>query len=171
MNRIKYKFQDILTVKNGSTPSTQRNDYYEGEIIWVTPKDLSNNKSKYINFSERNITKIGFESCSTSLLPIGTILLSSRAPIGLLAIANKELCTNQGFKNLIVNTKFIDNEYLYYWLKTKIEYISSLGTGTTFKEVSKSVIEDLEIILPKNISTQKKYIKNSFRFRCQNRTQ
>jgi type I restriction enzyme S subunit len=156
MNRVKYKFKNIITVKNGSTPSTLRTDFYDGNIIWITPKDLSNDKVKYIERSERYITKSGYESCSTSLLPIGTVLLSSRAPIGLLAIVKKELCTNQGFKNLIVNSEFIDSEYLYYWLKTRVEYISSLGTGTTFKEVSKTVIEDLEIILPKNIYNQKK---------------
>jgi type I restriction enzyme S subunit len=159
MNRTKYKFKDILSVINGSTPSTQRPDFYDGNIIWITPKDLSNDKVKYISKSDRYITKSGYESCSTSILPIGSILLSSRAPIGLLAIAKKELCTNQGFKNLIVNQKYIDNEYLYYWLKTKIDYISSLGTGTTFKEVSKSVIEDLEIILPENTLIQQKIAK------------
>lgn len=156
MNRIKCKLSEFVVVKNGSTPSTARLDYYDGDIVWITPKDLSNNKSKYVYNSERKITKLGFDSCSTSMLPIGSILLSSRAPIGLLAICGVETCTNQGFKNLVVKGDKISNEYLYYWLKTKVKYIDSLGTGTTFKEVSKGVIENLEIEIPKDLNDQKK---------------
>ncbi|NBW29959.1 MAG: restriction endonuclease subunit S [Flavobacteriales bacterium] len=156
MNRISCKLSDLVEVKNGSTPSTTRSDFYDGNIVWITPKDLSNNKSKYVYNSERRITKAGFDSCSTSLLPIGSVLLSSRAPIGLLAICAIETCTNQGFKNLVIKKNKINNEYLYYWLKTKVKYIDSLGTGTTFKEVSKGVIENLEIELPENINDQQK---------------
>ena len=156
MNKIKFK--DILTVKNGSTPSTKRKDFYDGKIVWITPKDLSNFQSKYIKEGSKSITQLGYDSCSTTLMPKGSILLSSRAPIGLLAIADNELCTNQGFKNLILNKDIVFNEYLFYWLKTRISYISSLGTGTTFKEVSKTVIENLEIKLP-NLSTQKQIAK------------
>lgn len=156
MNKVKCKLSELVDVKNGSTPSTAREDFYEGDIVWITPKDLSNNKSKYVYNSERRITKAGFDSCSTSLLPIGSVLLSSRAPIGLLAICAVETCTNQGFKNLVIKKNKINNEYLYYWLKTKVKYIDSLGTGTTFKEVSKGVIENLEIELPENIKDQQK---------------
>ncbi len=156
MNRTSCKLSDLVEVKNGSTPSTIRSDFYDGNIIWITPKDLSNNKSKYIYSSERKITKAGFDSCSTSLLPIGSVLLSSRAPIGLLAICAVETCTNQGFKNLVVKKDKLHNEYLYYWLKTKVKYIDSLGTGTTFKEVSKGVIENLAIEIPKDLKDQQK---------------
>ena len=156
MNRISCKLSDLVEVKNGSTPSTTRSDFYDGNIVWITPKDLSNNKSKFIYSSERKITKAGFDSCSTSLLPIGSVLLSSRAPIGLLAICAVETCTNQGFKNLVVKKDKLHNEYLYYWLKTKVKYINSLGTGTTFKEVSKGVIENLLIELPKELKDQQK---------------
>ena len=156
MSKVKCKLSELVEVKNGSTPSTAREDFYEGDIVWITPKDLSNNKSKYVYNSERRITKAGFDSCSTSLLPIGSVLLSSRAPIGLLAICAIETCTNQGFKNLVIKKNKINNEYLYYWLKTKVKYIDSLGTGTTFKEVSKGVIENLEIELPENINDQQK---------------
>jgi type I restriction enzyme, S subunit len=154
MIKTKYRLKEIAIVKNGSTPSTDREDFYDGDICWITPKDLSDSKKKYIAKGQRSITLAGFNSCSTSLLPPRSILLSSRAPIGLLAIASDTLCTNQGFKNLVLNENKINNEYLYYWLKTQIEYISSLGTGTTFKEVSKSVIEDLIIELPENINAQ-----------------
>ena len=102
MNRIRCKLSELVEVKNGSTPSTTRSDFYDGNIVWITPKDLSINKSKFIYSSERKITKAGFDSCSTSLLPIGSVLLSSRAPIGLLAICAVETCTNQGFKNLVL---------------------------------------------------------------------
>lgn len=156
MNRISCKLSDLVEVKNGSTPSTTRSDFYNGNIVWITPKDLSNIKSKFIYSSERKITKAGFDSCSTSLLPIGSVLLSSRAPIGLLAICAVETCTNQGFKNLVVKKDKLHNEYLYYWLKTKVKYIDSLGTGTTFKEVSKGVIENLVIELPKDLKDQQK---------------
>ena len=156
MNRTSCKLSDLVEVKNGSTPSTTRSDFYDGNIIWITPKYLSNNKSKFIYSSERKITKAGFDSCSTSLLPIGSVLLSSRAPIGLLAISAVETCTNQGFKNLVVKQDKLHNEYLYYWLKTKVKYIDSLGTGTTFKEVSKGVIENLVIELPKDLKDQQK---------------
>lgn len=150
--------KDIAKVINGSTPSTKRQDFYNGEISWITPKDLSNLKSKYIGKGAKSITNSGYKSCSTSLIPKGSILLSSRAPIGLLAIAENELCTNQGFKNLVLDKAKVKNEYLYYWLKTKVNYIGSLGTGTTFKEVSKSVIENLIIELP-TLSVQTKIAK------------
>jgi type I restriction enzyme S subunit len=156
MNRISCKLSELVEVKNGSTPSTRRSDFYDGNIVWITPKDLSINKSKFIYSSERKITKAGFDSCSTSLLPIGSVLLSSRAPIGLLAICAVETCTNQGFKNLVLKKDKLHNEYLYYWLKTKVKYIDSLGTGTTFKEVSKGVIENLSIEIPKDIKDQQK---------------
>ena len=156
MNRISCKLSDLVEVKNGSTPSTTRSDFYDGNIVWITPKDLSNNKSKFIYSSERKITKAGYDSCSTSLLPIGSVLLSSRAPIGLLAICAVETCTNQGFKNLVVKKDKLHNEYLYYWLKTKVKYIESLGSGTTFKEVSKGVIENLTIEIPKDLKDQQK---------------
>ena len=156
MNRISCKLSELVEVKNGSTPSTTRSDFYDGNIVWITPKDLSINKSKFIYSSERKITKAGFDSCSTSLLPIGSVLLSSRAPIGLLAICAVETCTNQGFKNLVLKKDKLHNEYLYYWLKTKVKYIDSLGTGTTFKEVSKGVIENLVIEIPKDLKEQQK---------------
>jgi type I restriction enzyme S subunit len=156
MNKIQVKLKDIVTVKNGSTPSTSNHEYYDGEIIWITPKDLSNQNRRYIKRGERTITKKGFESCSASLVPKGTILMSSRAPIGLLSIAEIELCTNQGFKNFVPNTNKIDSEFLYYYLKIKINDIDKLGSGTTFKEVSKSSIENFELLIPEKTKDQQK---------------
>ncbi|GHU61681.1 hypothetical protein FACS1894123_01420 [Bacteroidia bacterium] len=141
------KLKEICEIKNGSTPSTTDKENYDGDIAWITPKDLSMQNSRYIFKGERNITQKGYNSCSTSLFPKGTVLMSSRAPIGLLAIAGTECCTNQGFKNLVVNEK-ANSEYLYYYLKNRIKEIELLGSGTTFKEVSKTSLEKWEIDIP-----------------------
>ena len=127
---------DFAEIKNGATPSTADEANYGGEIIWITPKDLSDQQSKFVFQGERNITKQGFDSCSTSMLPANSVLMSSRAPIGLVSIAKHEVCTNQGFKSFIPNE--IENSiYLYYYIKHHIKQIEQLGTGTTFKEVSR----------------------------------
>ena len=150
-----YKLGDIATIVNGSTPSTNCPQYYDGNIIWITPKDLSEQKSKFITKGNRNITIEGYNSCSTQLIPAHNILLTSRAPIGLIAINDVECCTNQGFKNIIIDTQIADVEYLYYYLKYHIKEIEKLGTGTTFMEVSKSSLEHYKISIPK-LDIQKK---------------
>ena len=150
-----YKIKDIAVVKNGSTPSTKDLINYEGgNIIWITPDDLSKQKKKYIYKGERNISKVGYNSCSTTIVPKGTILLSSRAPIGLLSIAGCELCTNQGFKNLVLNEQKIYGNFLYYYMKCNIDKIERLGNGTTFKEISKNAIENFEIQIPSSKNYQ-----------------
>ena len=127
---------DYAEIKNGATPSTENTLNYGGDIVWITPKDLSEQQSKFIYCGERNITQQGYDSCSTNLLPVGSVLMSSRAPIGLISIAKQELCTNQGFKSFL--PKDINNSiYLYYYIKHHIKQIEQLGTGTTFKEVSR----------------------------------
>ena len=127
---------DFAEIKNGATPSTADEANYSGDIVWITPKDLSDQQSKFVYQGERNITKQGFDSCSTSMLPTNSVLMSSRAPIGLVSIAKHEVCTNQGFKSFIPkNTS--DSIYLYYYIKHHIKQIEQLGTGTTFKEVSR----------------------------------
>ena len=127
---------DFAEIKNGATPSTTDDANYGGDIVWITPKDLSDQQSKFVYQGERNITKQGFDSCSTSMLPTNSVLMSSRAPIGLVSIAKHEVCTNQGFKSFI--PKNIENSiYLYYYIKHHIKQIEQLGTGTTFKEVSR----------------------------------
>ena len=155
MKLKEYKLGEIAEIVNGSTPSTSCPHYYDGDIVWITPKDLSEQKAKYIKSGVRNITKEGFDSCSTHLIPEYNILLTSRAPIGLLAINQVTCCTNQGFKNLIVNKDIVDVDYLYYYLKYHIAEIEALGTGTTFKEVSKASIEKYAVSLP-NLEEQKK---------------
>lgn len=127
---------DFAEIKNGATPSTADEANYGGDIVWITPKDLSDQQSKFVYQGERNITKQGFDSCSTSMLPTNSVLMSSRAPIGLVSIAKHEVCTNQGFKSFIPNS-ISDSIYLYYYIKHHIKQIEQLGTGTTFKEVSR----------------------------------
>lgn len=145
---MNYKIKEISEIINGSTPSTSNSDYWDGNITWLTPKDLTNYSSRYIYEGHATITLDGYNSCSTKLVPEGTILLSSRAPIGYLAIAGKELCTNQGFKSIICNKSIVNNLYLYYWLSTKVEYLQSISNGATFKELSKETLENVEIDLP-----------------------
>ena len=128
---------DFAEIKNGATPSTTDEANYGGDIVWITPKDLSDQQSKFVYQGERNITKQGFDSCSTSMLPTNSVLMSSRAPIGLVSIAKHEVCINQGFKSFIPKS-ISDSIYLYYYyIKHHIKQIEQLGTGTTFKEVSR----------------------------------
>jgi restriction endonuclease S subunit len=138
---------DVAEIYNGATPSTINELNYGGDIVWITPKDLSDQKQKFVYKGERNISQVGYDSCSTHLLPSNTILMSSRAPIGLLAIAKTELCTNQGFKSFVPksgNTAI----YLYYYLQHHIRQVEQLGTGTTFKEVSREDILKFPILKP-----------------------
>lgn len=152
---IRVKISDLGQVVGGATPSTKKEEYYNGDIAWITPKDLSDFKGRYISRGERNITKAGMESCSTQLLPKNTILFSSRAPIGYVAIAENEMCTNQGFKSVIPNEN-VDYLFLYYLLKYNKDKIESMGSGTTFKEVSGSTMRNIEIMIPESVDTQRK---------------
>lgn len=151
---IKVKISDLGKVVGGATPSTNNDEYYNGDIIWITPKDLSNFNGRYILKGERNITRAGMESCSTQMLPKGSILFSSRAPIGYVAIAAREMCTNQGFKSVIPN-ETVDYLFLYYLLKYNRDKIESMGSGTTFKEVSGSTMKNIEVIVPESIGMQR----------------
>ena len=141
------RIDEITIVYNGATPSTTEEDNYRGDIIWITPKDLSSQQQKFIYQGERNISQKGYDSCSTHILPINSILMSSRAPIGLLAITKTELCTNQGFKNFVPKEDYFTT-YLYYYLLSHIKQIEQLGTGTTFKEVSREDISAFLILFP-----------------------
>ena len=155
MSRIKLKLKNLVNIYNGSTPSTSIADNFHGSIAWITPKDISDQKTKYIYRGERNITEKGLREIGNKLLPNGTILFSSRAPIGLMSISKTQVSTNQGFKNLICKEAKISNEYLYYLLKTQISKIQELGSGTTFKEVSKTTLENFEIFTENDLSVQK----------------
>jgi type I restriction enzyme S subunit len=142
------KLSDFADVIGGGTPKTDVSAYWEGNIPWLTPKDLTGYTSIFISKGERNITELGLKESSARMLPSGTVLLTSRAPIGYVAIAANSLCTNQGFKSIIVDDKKANNVFVYYWLKGNTEYLNSLGSGTTFAEISGSVVKDIEILLP-----------------------
>ena len=143
------RIDEIANIFNGSTPATDNQQYYGGDIVWITPKDLSDQNSKFVYKGARNITVEGYNSCSTTIIPKGSIVMSSRAPIGLLSIAQCDLCTNQGFKNLVPKHA-MDSYYLYYTLKSNIGKIQNLGTGTTFKEVSKDDLGRFSLLYPSN---------------------
>ena len=161
MEFINVKLSDIGEVVGGSTPSTKNPDNYDGNIAWITPKDLAGYSKVYISRGERNITESGFKSCSTKMLPKNSVLFSSRAPIGYVAISENDLCTNQGFKSIIPNEK-VDYKFLYYLLKHNKDYIASKGSGSTFKEVSGSVMKGIDLSIPKDIDEQRKISKLLF---------
>ena len=153
------KLGEVCTIVSGSTPKTSVTSYWDGNIKWITPAEL-NEDTFYIMDSVRHITEDGKEKTGLSYLPTGTVILSSRAPIGKTAIAGCEMCCNQGFKNLICSDA-IYNEYLYFFLKSKTDYLNSLGRGATFKEISKSIVENIEIPLPE--VNQQKEIAEKFK--------
>lgn len=146
---------EIGTIVGGATPSTKNTSFYDGNIPWLTPKDLSVNSNKFIFRGERNITEAGFNSCSCKMLPKGSVLFSSRAPIGYVAIAANDMCTNQGFKSVIPNEE-TDSEFLYYLLKYNKDNIASQGSGTTFAEVSGKTMKEIEVMVPKETDDQRR---------------
>ena len=153
---VERKISDIGTVVGGATPSTKKlENYEEGKIAWITPKDLSTFSGRYIERGERNITEIGLKSCSTQLLPPNTVLFSSRAPIGYVAIAANEVCTNQGFKSVIPNEN-TDPLFLFYLLKYNKDKIEGMGSGTTFKEVSGNTMKNIVVNVPNDKKVQEK---------------
>lgn len=139
---------ECCEIVSGATPKTSEDKYWHGEIPWTTPKDLSNLKSHYLEDTPRKITKLGLDSCGASVLPSGSVLFSSRAPIGHVAINSVPMATNQGFKSFIPKVGVIDAKFLFHWLKKNRNYLESLGNGATFKEVSKTTVSRIEIALP-----------------------
>lgn len=140
------KLGEVCEVVSGSTPKTNVPEYWGEGHYWVTPAEL-NETIVYIDKTERQITDEALAKTKLRLLPVGTVLLSSRAPIGKVAITKTEMYCNQGFKNCICSDS-IYNKYLFYFLRLKKEYLNSLGRGATFKEISKSIVESISIPLP-----------------------
>lgn len=138
---------DLCEVVSGSTPRTGVPEYWGGEIAWITPDDLSRLRAKTISHGARSITKDGYDSCSTTLVPAGTVLYTSRAPIGYAAIAAAPVCTNQGFKSFVPNAA-LTSDFLYWYLVHATPAIRELGSGTTFPELSKTVAKVIPIALP-----------------------
>lgn len=149
------KLRDCCEVVGGATPKREVPEYWDSpDVPWVTPKDMSDLACPTLADAPEYISAAGFKSCSTSILPKGSVLVTSRAPIGNIAIAGRDLCTNQGFKSLIPG-KSVDGLYLYYCMKHSSQRLQALGNGATFKEVSKKIVEEFEIPLPP-LSEQKR---------------
>ena len=154
METTTYKISDIGEVVGGGTPSTANSDFWGGDIPWISPKDLTGYKSVYISHGESFLTKTGLKS-GTKLLPKDTVLFSSRAPIGYVAIASNPICTNQGFKSIICNKEIINPLFLYYYIKGNLDYIKLFGTGATFPEISGAAMRKIKVQIP-SIPTQQK---------------
>lgn len=140
------KISSVAEIVGGSTPKTENAEYWGGKHNWITPAEISDD-SFIVYKTQRTLTGAGVKSCSLRLLPIGTVLLSSRAPIGKVAITGVEMYCNQGFKNLICGQS-LNSIYIYYLLKFNSEYLNSLGRGATFKEISKSIVDNIAIPVP-----------------------
>lgn len=139
---------DLGTVIGGSTPSKSKPEYYtDNGIAWITPKDLSVDKSKFISHGADDITELGLKNSSASIMPAGTVLFSSRAPIGYIAIADGEVTTNQGFKSVVPNSN-VGTAFVYYFLKNALPTIENMASGSTFKEISGSAMRTVPATIP-----------------------
>jgi Restriction endonuclease S subunits len=146
-NWVRTKVGDVCRIVSGATPSTKEPRYWGGNIPWITPDDLSRNPAKFTSRGRRLLTQEGYDSCSTQLVPPGSVLFSSRAPIGYVTIASVPLCTNQGFKTCVPPSG-IDSSYLYWYLRFKVPEIRSRASGTTFKEISAKRFAETELLVP-----------------------
>jgi type I restriction enzyme S subunit len=153
--RIKKRFDEIGTIFSGSTPSTSIRSFWDGEIVWVTPNDLSKLNTPYLNDSANRITEKGLKGCSAHLLPAGSLVMSSRAPIGYLALPTVQFCTNQGCKTIKLKSVF-HPEFTYYNVLFNIHKIRNLGEGTTFAEISKTALSTIELSFPTSLPEQTK---------------
>lgn len=138
---------DICSIKTGGTPSTNEISFWNGDINWCTPTDITSLNNKYLSRTNKKISELGLQNSAAELLPIGTILMTSRATIGECAITSELMTTNQGFKNFICGTK-INNEFLYYLLISKKLNFISLCSGSTFLEISTTQIRKFEVFIP-----------------------
>lgn len=146
----------IGEIVGGGTPSTTNDEYWGGDIPWLTPADLSNNKRVFVGAGSSTISEIGLKCSSTRLLPENTVLLSSRAPVGYVAIAANPICTNQGFKSVICDESIIKPLYLYYFFKNNRELLENYATGSTFPELSATRLKKVKVLVPNDI-TQKHF--------------
>ena len=145
---IQGTINDLGTVVGGGTPSKSKPEYYtEHGVAWITPKDLSVNKAKFITHGENDITELGLNNSSATIMPEGTVLFSSRAPVGYIAIAGSEVTTNQGFKSVIPKPE-IGTAFVYYFLKQNLPVIEGMASGSTFKEVSGSTMKRVPAVIP-----------------------
>lgn len=149
---------DIGDIVSGGTPSTKDLSNFGGNIGWITPADMTGYTNKYIKEGKRNLTEKGLKKSSAVLLPKGTVLFSSRAPIGYIAITANPLATNQGFKNFIPNSKLVSSDFIYYLLWNSRNLIKSMASGTTFLEISAKRFAQVPVTLPP-MAEQKRIVK------------
>lgn len=149
---------DITEVKGGTTPSTTNPDFWNGDICWTSPKDLSDFKGIFLHETKSKITSAGLKQIGSGLLPVGTVLLSSRAPIGYLAITIVPLAINQGYVAIVPREDY-KNYFVYLWLKQNMQHIVSAANGSTFLEISKSSFRNIEILIPQ-IEVVKSFLKS-----------
>lgn len=141
------KLGGIVNIKGGTTPSTKNNSYWNGNINWSSPKDLSNLEGIFLLSTEKKVTKEGLNKISSGLLPKGTLLLSSRAPVGYLSLTNIELAINQGYIAILPGN-YLSNYYMYLWLERNMQTIKSNANGSTFLEISKTSFRNIECVIP-----------------------
>ena len=163
---------DIISVKGGTTPSTAKPEFWDGDINWTSPRDLSNATSIFLFNTERKITEKGLAQIGSGLLPIGTVLLSSRAPIGFLTITEIPVAINQGYIAIVCN-KIVSNYFIYLWCKANMETIENAGNGSVFQEISKTSFKGLEVIVPSKVKLNQfdKEIEHIFKKIKSNQTQ
>jgi type I restriction enzyme S subunit len=142
------RLDECTEIVAGATPSTAVESYWGGDVCWATPKDLSDLEGTYIDDTPRKLTREGLASCAATVLPAGSVLFSSRAPIGHVAVNGVPMATNQGFKSFIPKPERVVAKFLYWWLRANRRHLESLGNGATFKEVSKAIVSRIEIPLP-----------------------
>lgn len=150
-----FSISQLCEVLNGGTPSTENSAYWDGDIPWCTPTDITKS-SKYISTTEKKITKAGLKNSSAVLLPKNSILMCSRATIGPRAINTVEMATNQGFKSFVCDKSKLDYEFFYYLLDIYVPHFKKLGSGSTFLEISKKDVETTKVIIPVSLKEQRK---------------
>lgn len=155
MRTITASLGEITEIIGGTTPESTISKYWNGQIVWITPTDLGKNQALYLFGSERKITEEGRKSCNLKKVPDGAVVMSSRAPIGHLAIAGCELYTNQGCKSFVPINNTLDSELLYFLLRHRMPDIQAIGSGATFLEVSKTALENFVITFPENLADQR----------------
>jgi type I restriction enzyme S subunit len=138
---------EVSEVVGGGTPSTSIPEYWDGEIVWLTPTEITSQDGKYVADSIRKISKLGFKNSGAQMLPIGSVILTSRASVGFAAISGVELCTNQGFQSLVPNNS-VEAKFLMYWIQQNRSEFESRSAGSTFKEISKSNVKSIKLSLP-----------------------
>jgi len=141
------KLGEVTNIKGGGTPSTKNEAFWNGDIHWTSPKDLSNSKSVFLLDTEKKLTQDGLKKVSSGLLPKGTLLLSSRAPIGYVAISNVDIAVNQGYIALL-NDAYVSNYYMLFWLRTHMRAVTNAANGSTFLEISKSAFRNIDCVIP-----------------------